>query len=105
MDDEKIIDIAVSVDGVPIRLTRERWFHIVENHNDLAGYCDDILDTMESPEFVLRGYNRSLIAVRGYGRDRYLQVVYRQVSAQDGFVITAYFSSKIDRKHIVWRRQ
>ena len=66
MDDEKIIDIAVSVDGVPIRLTRERWFHIVENHNDLAGYCDDILDTMESPEFVLRGYNRSLIAVRGY---------------------------------------
>ena len=26
-------------------------------------------------------------------------VVYRQVSADDGFIITAYFTSKFDRKH------
>lgn len=34
------MDIAYSVDDVPIRLTAERWFHIVENHDDLAGYCE-----------------------------------------------------------------
>jgi hypothetical protein len=54
---------------------------------------------------MLRGYGGSLIATRGYGRGRYLAVIYRQVSPQDGFVITAYFTGKIDRKKVIWRRQ
>jgi hypothetical protein len=99
------MEIVYSVEGVPIRLTDERWFHIVENHNDLAGYYDDVLETLEHPELIVRGYNASLIAVRGYGRQTYLQVVYRQVSKQDGFIITAYFSSKINRQQIVWQAQ
>ena len=99
------MDIALSVEGVPIRLTTERWFHIVENHDDMAGYYDDVLEIIENPDLVLRGYGGSLIATRGYGRGRYLAVIYRQVSAEDGFVITAYFTSKIDRKKAVWRRQ
>jgi hypothetical protein len=97
------MDRVYSVENVPIRLTRERWFHIVENHNDLAGCYDDVLHTVEEPNLVLRGYNGSLIAVRGYGRRGYLQVVYRQLSEYDGFIITAYFSSKINRKQIVWQ--
>jgi hypothetical protein len=42
-------DVAYSVDDVPIRLTTERWFHIVENHDDLAGCYDDVLRTVEEP--------------------------------------------------------
>jgi hypothetical protein len=99
-----MMDVAVSIEGVPIRLTHERWFHIVENHDDVAGYYDDILETVENPDLVLRGYRGTLIAVRHYGRRRYLMVVYRQVSADDGFIITAYFTSKLDRRHIVWRK-
>jgi hypothetical protein len=37
-----VMDIAISKAGVPIRLTDERWHHIVENHDDLAGYYDDV---------------------------------------------------------------
>ena len=99
------MDVVLSVEGVPIRLTTERWFHIVENHDDIAGHYDDVLETVENPDIVLRGYRGSLIAARGYGRRRYLAVVYRQVSAEDGFIITAYFTSKIDRKKAIWRRQ
>jgi len=99
-----MMDVALSVEGVPIRLTHERWFHIVENHDDLAGYYDDVLETVERPDMVLRGYRGTLIAVRGYGRRRYFMVVYRQVSKDDGFIITAYFTSKIDRKKVVWKR-
>jgi len=99
------MDVVLSVEGVPIRLTTERWFHIVENHDDLAGHYDDVLETVENPDMILRGYRGSLIAARGYGRRRYLAVVYRQVSAEDGFIITAYFTSKIDRKKAIWRRQ
>ena len=98
------MDIACSIGNVPIRLTHERWFHIVENHDELAGYYDDVLSVVEDPEFVLDGHGGSLIAARGYGRRRYLMVIYRELSADDGFVITAYFTSKFDRKRIKWKR-
>jgi len=35
------MEIAHSVNGVPIRLTYERWYHITENHDDLASYFYD----------------------------------------------------------------
>ena len=95
------MDVAYSVDGIPIRLTAERWFHIVENHDDLAGHYDDVLDTVENPDLILRGYGRSLIAIRGVGRARYLAVIYRQLSADDGFVITAYYTSKVERSKVI----
>jgi uncharacterized protein YuzE len=33
---EKRMEVAYSVNGVPIRLNYERWYHIVENHDDMA---------------------------------------------------------------------
>ena len=98
------MDVAISVAGVPIRLTHERWFHIVENHDDMAGYYEDVLDLIENPDIVLRGYQGSLIAARRHGRQRYLMVVYRQLSMGDGFVITAYFTRKIDRGKAIWKK-
>lgn len=58
------MDVVLSIEGVPIRLTTERWFHIVENHDDIAGHYDDVLETVENPDIVLRGYRGSLIAAR-----------------------------------------
>lgn len=99
------MDVAVSVNGVPIRLTDERWRHIVENRDELAGHLYDVLDAVENAQLVLPGYGGALIAVRGFGRDRYLLVVYKEVSRRDGFVITAFPSRRIDRRAIVWRRE
>ena len=98
------MDTAISVNGVPIRLPAERWRHIAESHDDLAGYYDDCLRVIEHPDLVLKGTGGSLHAVKGYGRDRYLVVVYRELSADDGFVITAFFARRIDRRKTVWRR-
>lgn len=64
------MDIAYSIANVPIRLTHERWFHIVENHDEMAGYYDDVLAIIDDPEFILRGHGKSLIAGRGYGKGR-----------------------------------
>jgi len=83
------MDKVMSVDGVPIRLTEERWFHIVENHDDMAGHYDDVLETISDPDLVLPGYHGSFIAVRNYGRRRFLFAIYREASGDDGFVITA----------------
>ena len=98
------MDIAFSLNTVPIRLTEERWFHIVENHDDLAGYYDDVLSVVETHELILPGHKGTLIAVRNYGNDRYLAVIYRELSVDDGFIITAYFTSKIDRKKAIWQQ-
>jgi hypothetical protein len=98
------MDVANSVNRVPIRLTDERWNHIVNAHDDLAGYDEDCLQVIEDPDLVLAGRHGSLKAVKGYGRNRYLVVVYREVDADDGFVITAYFVRRINRRNIVWRR-
>ncbi len=99
------MDFVISRRGVPIRLTEERWFHIVENHDDLAGYYDQVLETVENPDFILAGYGGALIAVRAMGRRKYLAVVYRETSRNDGFVITAYCTSKIAKSSIQWRKR
>ena len=99
------MDTTDSVNDVPIRLTAERWYHIVENHDDVAGHYNDVLTTIENPDFVMRGYGGSLIAVRGAGRGQYLCVVYKELNDEDGFVISAYFTARINRKRVVWRRE
>lgn len=98
------MDIAYSVNNVPIRLTEERWGHILRSHDEMAEYYDDILRVIEDPDLVLDGYGGSLKAVKGYGRNRYLVVIYREVSRKDGFVLTAFFARRIDRSRIAWQR-
>jgi hypothetical protein len=34
---------------VPVRLSDERWRHIVEHHDDLAGHYHDVLETVATP--------------------------------------------------------
>jgi hypothetical protein len=101
------VDIVQSINGVPIRLTDERWVHIVENHDDLAGFYDEIADIIEYPEYIIKGYKDALIALRQIRKGKFLCVVYKEISDTDGFVITAYFSSKItlEREEIIWQRQ
>lgn len=49
------MEVTYSVNGAPIRLTYERWYHIVENHDDLASYFHEALDTVGKPDIVFRG--------------------------------------------------
>jgi hypothetical protein len=97
------MDVAHSVNGVPIRLSYERWYHIVENHDDLARTFHEVLDTIEKPEHIVRGSHGVLKAVRSMGRKKWLVVVYRETSRRDGFVITAYFLSKRPKGEEIWR--
>jgi hypothetical protein len=97
------MDVAHSVAGVPVRLSHERWYHIVENHDDLASMFHEVLDTIEKPEFIVRGSHGALKAVRNMGRKKWLVVIYRELSRRDGFVITAYFLSQKPKGDVIWR--
>lgn len=101
------MDIVSSKSGVSIRLTEERWVHIIENHDDLAGHYDDVLYTIEDPDYIIGGYRKALIALKKIARTKFLAVVYREISREDGFVITAYFISKLDleKEVILWQKR
>ncbi|MEK6791616.1 MAG: hypothetical protein AABY45_07955 [Deltaproteobacteria bacterium] len=98
------MEAAYSVNGVPIRLTYERWYHIVENHDELASYFYDVLDTVGKPELIVRGNKGSYKATRNIGRRKWLVVVYKELSKSDGFVITAYFLDSKPKGEIIWQQ-
>ena len=41
-----MFDEVRSVNGVPIRLTDERWLHIIEARDELADRSQDVLDVV-----------------------------------------------------------
>ncbi|MFH0926240.1 MAG: hypothetical protein V1872_11545 [bacterium] len=93
-----------SVNGVSIRLTYERWYHIVENHEDLASYFYDVFEVVERPELIFKGNNGTLKATKNFGKNKWLIVIYKEISKSDGFVITAYFLNKKPKGEVVWQR-
>ncbi|MCS6903044.1 MAG: PBECR2 nuclease fold domain-containing protein [Candidatus Bipolaricaulota bacterium] len=102
-----MIGVAESKNGVPIRLTEERWYHIIEHHEDLAGYAHEILDTIENPDLIVEGWLDELLAIREWRRSRHLIVVYKETSKTDGFVITAYSTKRMTslrRRKVIWQK-
>ncbi len=80
------MDIIKSKNGVPIRLTAERWFYIIENHDDLAGYYDDVLNAIEEPNDILKGYKEAFIALKEIEKGKFLAAVYKEINKEDGFI-------------------
>jgi hypothetical protein len=83
----------LSRNGVPIRLTDERWAHITEEHCELAGMRLEVLETVSNPSRILAGGDGELLAVREISANKHLVVVYREFE-NDGFIITAFLTSK-----------
>jgi len=99
------VEIAYSVNGVPIRLTEERWTHIVENKPYMRAFYEKVLLAVENPTWVLRGHSGAMIAVLSIGRRQFLNVVYREINRQDGFIITAFVSRTIKRGNTIWPKE
>jgi hypothetical protein len=99
-----VIPSAVSKNGVPIRLTDERWAHIIEEHGELAEMQREVLEAIAQPHRILEGGDGEFLAVRQQESERFLIVVYRELG-QDGFIITAFLTSKINalsRRRQIW---
>ncbi len=93
-----------SRNGVLVRLTHERWAHVTDEHNELAGLRLVVLETVAEPERVLAGGAGELLAVREYHSGKWLVVVYREPE-RDGFVITAFLTRRmrsLERRSQLW---
>lgn len=60
-----IIAITLSKNGIPIRLTQERWLHITVSHIEIdpTNFLD-IIDTVKEPNIILKGGTGELLLLR-----------------------------------------
>lgn len=52
--------------GIPIRLTEERWRHIVHRHPEMEGERERVLETVADPDLIQQGDLGELLAIRRY---------------------------------------
>jgi len=100
--------VIVSKNGVAIRLTQERWRHIVGRHPELRKQKDKVLQTLTSPDLVQEGDLGTLLSAKLFARtpltEKFLVVIYRELGDTDGFVLTAYFTKELSkRRRILWK--
>ena len=94
-----------SKNGVSIRLTMERWFHITEEHSEMAGYYFEVLETLQEPKAIYEGKGGESLAAKEIEPGKYLIVVYKEMGREDGFVITAFLTKRIkqiERRTKLW---
>ena len=69
---------------------------------------DKVIETISGPELIQAGDFGEVLAVRFYSdtplMEKHLIVVYREVSDQEGFILTAYFTRRPSkRRKVLWR--
>ena len=97
--------MAHSKNGVPIRLPKERWFHITEEHSEMAGYYFEVLETVESPEAIYQGRAEEHIAIKEIEAGKYIAVIYKEINKEDGFIVTAFLTRRkkqLERREKLW---
>ncbi len=99
------IGTAVSVNKKKIRLTTERWFHISQNHPEIAGDAFTVLEVVDDPDWVLEGLKDELLAVKKINR-KYFVTVYKE-EEKDGFVLTAFITKHkkwLFKRKVIWKK-
>ena len=94
------------VEGTPVRLTDERWAHILE-HPEMSGQEQKIAEALQTPDVVVCSPHDP--AVRLYHRlhdetpvtRKYLVVVVKH-SERGAFIITAFFTDRQKRGVRIW---
>ncbi len=97
-------ETVISVNGIAIRLTDERWAHITEEHSELAGMRFEVLETIVQPWRIYEGADEECLAIREIEIGNFLFAVYRETDA-DGFVITAFLTRRIkslEKRNLLW---
>ena len=103
------IRVAISKNSVPIRLTYKQWVHIVDSHDYMAGNMDLVLESIDNPDYIVRGWTDELIALKHYDKttisEKNVVVIYKE--GKEGFIITAFMTSKqntILKRGIIWEK-
>lgn len=105
-----ILATAISKNGVPVRLTEERWNHIITSHLEINPQdFKTIMSVVENPDLILQGDASELLAAKKkHGTNSYFVVPYKEVSKNDGFVLTAYLTTDnrwLFQREVIWSKE
>jgi hypothetical protein len=73
----------------------------------MAGYYFEVLETVEEPDTIYEGKAGECIAVREIEKGKCIIVIYKELSNEDGFVITAFLTRRrkqFERRRKIWER-
>lgn len=93
-----------------IRLTDERYAHLVADHPEMGNQFEKIAETLRSPEKVVKSKTDEKVVL--YYRlylstpvtQKYMCVVVK-ISNEDAFAITAYFTNTIKKGETIWPKK
>jgi hypothetical protein len=75
----------------------------------MAGNLDLVFESLENPDFIVEGWTNELIALKHYQKtsisEKYVVVDYKE--GKDGFIITAFMTSKHDKilkRGVIWKK-
>ena len=76
-------------------------------HPALENKQAQILSTVKNPEYIFKGKGEELLAVFALSKRSYIVVVYKELSKEDGFVITAFLTrqrKQLEKRRNIWKR-
>lgn len=105
-----ILGTVLSKNGVLIRLTEERWAHIVTSHLEInPNDSKSVMAVIEDPDLILQGDFGELLAVKKKARIKaYFVVPYKELSDGDGFILTAYLTTSdrwLFQREVIWSKE
>jgi len=101
------MDFAVSVNKHKVRLTNERWKHITEGHQEMAGYYFEILETVSNPDYIYEGLLLELLAVQLVSLDKYMVVIIENQKVLTDLLLLLSFTTKLSNlknKKLIWEK-
>jgi hypothetical protein len=103
---------ARSKNNAQIRMTEERWLHIITSHIEMNGNLPELIKTVEDPDVITNGVSDELRGIRFFLEThlgpKHRMVAYKEEANNAGFIITAYKTSNIKKlltKDIIWTKQ
>ncbi|MCP8320967.1 MAG: hypothetical protein H3Z52_08510 [archaeon] len=92
-----------------IKLSKKVLDHIIARHPEVAVCVNEIVETVQNPDLVVKGLRGELKALKFYTELhiglKYLAVVYRELH-EEKVIITAYFTSNVAKVkgEVIWRK-
>lgn len=90
--------------GKSIRLTKERWKHIIERHPEVKPLLSKIKNTLQNPEIITQNpFNKNEKYYHKYfnSLNNYLIIV---LEIEKGFIITIFIARKRKKGEISWKK-
>ncbi len=102
------VEILTDYRGRAVRLTDERWVHILE-HPEMVGQRKKLIETLTAPDVVIATTKDETVHTyhKRYARTpvtrKYLLVAVK-ILDDDAFILTAFFTSRQKRGDVIWQK-